>query len=333
MDNREIMVGISLICYNHAPFLRKCLDSILMQKVNFRYQVVVGEDCSTDNSREILREYEEKYPDIFVMLYNEKNLGPSGNSLNVKRHLTGKYIVGGETDDFWTDENRLQKQFDFLESHPEYVAVGSNFYSVDAEGKQGRMELFDYQVNKPYELKDYLLYGYVIHGNTLMYRNVIPFQSEKYLKMRSVATTMGDIITRVLLYDKGRIFILPDIMHAHRSGAKTPSSFSCSYQTRALEYTKMYCCIVDAIEEYCDGKYDLYELKANRTAALMEMKYLSKCKIDSVEYKNYFQSLPKKICRKAKMRFIQKIARKIWRKILRKIIKKYKTHEIELEGE
>ena len=328
MDNREIMVAISLICYNHAPFLRKCLDSILMQKVNFRYQVVVGEDCSTDNSREILKEYEEKYPDIFVMIYNEKNLGPSGNSINVKKRLTGKYIVGGETDDFWVDENRLQKQFDFLETHPEYVAVGSNLYAVDAEGKRAQIDLFDYQVNKSYELKDYLKYGLTLHGNTFMYRNVIPFHSEKYLNLRSVATTMGDVITRVLLYDQGKIFIMPDIMHAHRSGATTPSSFSYSNRTHALEYTKMYCRIVDALEIYFDGKYDLYELKANRTAALMELKYIYKYNIDKKEYQEYFRELPKKVRRKARMRFIQKLSRKVLHKVIRFFNKKYKVKEI-----
>ena len=110
MDDREILVGISMLCYNHGPFLRKCLDSILTQKVNFRYQVVIGEDCSTDNSREILKEYEEKYPDIFVMVYNEKNMGGTWNDLNIQKYVQGKYRVGGETDDFWTDEYRLQKQ-------------------------------------------------------------------------------------------------------------------------------------------------------------------------------------------------------------------------------
>ncbi len=329
MDNREIMVGISLICYNHAPFLRKCLDSILMQKVNFRYQVVIGEDCSTDNSREILKEYEEKYPDIFVMVYNERNLGPSGNNINVHKYLSGKYIVGGETDDFWVDENRLQKQFDFLESHPEYVAVGSNLYNVDAEGKKAKIALLDYQVNKCYELKDYLKYGMILHGNTFMRRNVIPFHSEKYLKLRSVATTMGDIITRVSLYDQGKIFIMPDIMHAHRSGATTPSSFSYTSRTRALEYTKMYCRIVDALEVYFDGKYDLYELKANRIAALMELKNIHKHNIDKKEYQEYFRTLPKKISRKARRRFVQKLSRKVLHKVIRLFNKKYKAKEIE----
>ena len=329
MDDREILVGISMICYNHGPFLRKCLDSVVAQKTNFRFQVVIGEDCSTDNSREILKEYEEKYPDIFLMIYNEKNMGVSLNSANVKKYLKGKYIVGCESDDFWTDEYRLQKQVDFLEAHPEYVAVGSNYYCTSAEGDMGRVELFPWQTNREYQLKDFLKYGFIIHGNTVMYRNVLPFTEEKYLNLRKKIPTMGDVITRTLLYDKGKFFLLPDVMHAHRSGETTPSSFSYSNRTRAIEYSYMYCKMVDAIEEYFDHKYDLSALKANRTAALMFFKYARIYQLDKEEYKKYCQSLDKKIARKAKGRFLQKVFRAGLHKFARLFNKKYRMHNID----
>lgn len=329
MDDREILVGISMLCYNHGPFLRKCLDSILTQKVNFRYQVVIGEDCSTDNSREILKEYEEKYPDIFVMVYNEKNMGGTWNDLNIQKYVQGKYRVGGETDDFWTDEYRLQKQVDFLETHPEYVAVGSNYYSTDPSGEVGRIDLFPWQVNRSYELKDFLKWGLTLHGNTLMYRNVLPFTEKKYAELRKIIPTMGDVITRTLLYDKGNIFVLPDIMHAHRSGATTPSSFSYSNRTRAIEYSYMYCKMVNTLEEYFDCKYDLGALKANRTAGMMILKYVHKYQLDKKEYKKYFKSLDKKTARKAKRRFLQKIFRAGFHKFIRIFNKKYRMHKID----
>ena len=329
MDDREILVGISMICYNHGPFLRKCLDSVVAQKTNFRFQVVIGEDCSTDNSREILKEYEEKYPDIFTMIYNEKNMGASLNSANIKKYLKGKYRVGCESDDFWVDEYRLQKQVDFLEAHPEYVAVGSNYYCTNAEGEMGRVELFPWQVNRSYELKDFLKYGFIIHGNTVMYRDVLPFTEEKYLNLRKTIPTMGDVITRTLLYDKGKFFLLPDVMHAHRSGETTPTSFSYSNRTRAIEYSYMYCKMVDAIEEYLDNRYDLSELKANRTAALMMLKRINRYPVDKVEYKKYCQSLSKKTARRARRRFLQKIFRMWLHKFFRLFNKKYRMHKID----
>lgn len=325
MDNREIMVSISMISYNHEPYLRKCLDSILMQKVNFRYEVIIGEDCSPDNSRAILKEYEEKYPDIFVMFYNEKNMGVSANSANIKKHIRGKYVVGGETDDFWTDEYRLQKQFDFLESHPEYVAVASNFYNVGADGYNFSQQLFDWQVDRTYSLKDYLKYGYTLHGNTFMYRNVLPFNSDKYLELRKTIPTMGDVITRVMLYDKGYIFVMPDIMHAHRSGFANPTSYSSRGRAKSIEHSYMYNKMVDALEIYFDNKYDLSQLKANRAAAQIIMKRIDKCPIDKSEYKEYLNSLGRKVKWTAKRRFWQKLFRNLLHRVMRKICKKYKV--------
>ena len=328
MDNREIAVSITLISYNHEPYLRKCLDSILSQKVNFRYEVIIGEDCSPDNSRVILKEYEKKYPDIFVMVYNEKNLGASKNSSNIKKLIKGKYVVGGETDDFWTDENRLQKQYDFLETHPEYVCVASNFYNVDCEGRKGNIQLFSWQVGKRYSLKHYLKYGYVLHGNTFMYRNVLPYQEEKYIELRKTTPTMGDVITRVLLYDKGDIFVLPDVMHAHRDGKANSTSFSATSKTKSIEYSYMYCKMVDAIERYFDGKYDLTQLKANRSAGQIMLKRVSKCAVDSIEYKEYFSSLSPRIRRMSRRKFLQKLSRSILHSLTRRINKKYKVKTI-----
>lgn len=328
MDDREIMVSITMISYNHEPYIRQCLDSILSQKVNFRYEVIIGEDCSPDNSRAILKEYEEKYPDIFVMLYNERNLGVSQNSANVKKHIRGKYVVGGETDDFWTDEKRLQKQVDFLESHPNYVAVGCNFYNCDVKGENFYKQLFRWQVNKAYYLKDYLRYGYTLHGNTLMYRNVLPYNDEKYLVLRKAIPTMGDVITRVLLYDKGGIFVLPDVMHAHRAGEATPTSFTVGERSKSIQHSYMYCKMVDELEKYLDNKYDLAELKANRAAAQIMKKRVSKHKIDKKEYKEYFNSLEPRVRRLARRRFVQKFFRYYLHRVMIKINRNHKKQLI-----
>ena len=159
----------------------------------------------------------------------------------------------------------------------------------------------------------------------MMRRNVLPIGGEKYLKLRSVATTMGDTIARVMLYDKGDIFCLPDIMHAHRSGAKNPSSFTATNKRKAIEYAYMFCRIADALEEYFDFKYDFYELKADRTAILMFQKYIYKYKIDITEYKKYIKSLDKRTRRKARGLFIQKISRQGLHKIARKFNLFYKV--------
>lgn len=126
-------VLLSVICttYGHEKYIRKALDSILMQKVNFSMEVLIGEDCSPDNSRMILKEYEKNYPGFFTIFYREKNLGGAENAKDLRLHAKGKYIAYLELDDYWTDENKLQQQVDFLESHKDVFAVAHRTVMVD----------------------------------------------------------------------------------------------------------------------------------------------------------------------------------------------------------
>ena len=125
MDTKEIMVTIRCITFNHARFIRQCLDSFLMQKTNFLYEILIHDDASTDGTKEIIEEYASRYPDIIVPLYESENqYSKYGHLMVVRRKMDsmirGKYTALCEGDDFWTDENKLQKQVDFLESHPQY---------------------------------------------------------------------------------------------------------------------------------------------------------------------------------------------------------------------
>ena len=123
-DNKDILVSISCITYNHAPYIRECLDGFMMQQTNFPFEVLIHDDASTDGTTEIIREYAEKYPDIIKPLYEEENQwvkGRRGSAVFNFPRAQGKYIALCEGDDYWTDPLKLQKQVDFLESHPDYV--------------------------------------------------------------------------------------------------------------------------------------------------------------------------------------------------------------------
>jgi len=316
-NSDEIKVSVKVIAYKHKPYIRKCLDSILCQKTNFRYKVVVGDDCSNDGTKEILEEYQKRYPDVLTVVVNEKNLGGMENSLNLNSFLCGEYVCGMEGDDFWVDENRLQKQVDFLDSHPQYSAVGGNHYSVDPAGKNPRIHLMRWQVNKAYRLKDHLRYGFVIHGNTIMRRRHIfstQEERERYLKLRRSAVTMGDVSARCLTYVDGKIFVLPDVLLAHRSGANVPSSFSYQQRDRSIYYSYMCCRIVDALNECFKGKYDFNPLKANRTAVVIRNFLLGNARISREEFRQYMKTLPLKIRLLSYERCVQKIVRAVFHK-------------------
>ena len=117
------LVSISCITYNHAPYIRQCLEGFIMQKTNFAYEILIHDDASTDSTSDIIREYENKYPDIIKPIYETENQYqkgvPIGSAVwNVPR-AQGKYIALCEGDDYWTDPNKLQKQVDYMEQHPE----------------------------------------------------------------------------------------------------------------------------------------------------------------------------------------------------------------------
>ena len=115
------LLSIACVTYNHELYIRQCLDSFLMQKTNFLFEIVIGEDCSTDNTGSIVTEYARKYPEIIKARCNKKNIGVQENSLLVFRDCTGKYIALCDGDDYWTDPYKLQKQVDFLEANKDFV--------------------------------------------------------------------------------------------------------------------------------------------------------------------------------------------------------------------
>ena len=127
------LVSIVCITYNHEPYLRQALDGFLMQKTSFAYEIVLAEDCSTDNTRKICEEYAAKYPGIIHYIWSDNNVGAVENEARALRVARGEYIALCEGDDYWTDSMKLQKQVAFMESHPKY-SVTFHRYKIHYQG-------------------------------------------------------------------------------------------------------------------------------------------------------------------------------------------------------
>jgi glycosyltransferase involved in cell wall biosynthesis len=124
-------VSVWITAYNHERFIEKALDSVLNQKTNFDYEVVIGEDCSQDKTRDIVLSYKAQYPDKIKLFLPEKNLGMNPMFYASFPLCDGNYIAWLDGDDYWTDEYKLQKQVDFLEQNPEFVMCTHKVRVID----------------------------------------------------------------------------------------------------------------------------------------------------------------------------------------------------------
>jgi glycosyltransferase involved in cell wall biosynthesis len=129
-------VSVLMIAHNVEDYIAEALDSVLMQEVSFTYEIVVGEDCSTDRTREILLEYARRHQDRIRLILRDRNIGMNPNFAATYLECTGKYVALLDGDDFWTSRHKLQKQVDFMEAHPQCTICFHNAMVVYADGRQ-----------------------------------------------------------------------------------------------------------------------------------------------------------------------------------------------------
>jgi len=225
----DVMVSIYVPTFNHEKYIARALDSILMQKTKYSYEVFVGEDCSTDNTRAVVQAWEQEHPGKFNILYRETNLYHTDcpNARDLKMRCKGKYVICLEGDDFWTDPEKLEKQVSFLEEHPEYYAVAHNCTVVGADSLPNG-ETYPECKDEEYTLRHFA--SEVMPGQlaTLLTRNYMidpNFDRELLMKRNGPAD-------RNLYYSiaaQGRIYCMQESMSAYRHITSGGSSFSATY--------------------------------------------------------------------------------------------------------
>ena len=168
MDSR-IKLSILVPAFNMERYLAQCLDSILMQQVNFKYQVLLGEDFSTDSTKEIAAQFQARYPDIIKVFYNDKNLGASGSLCRLIELVDTEFFIQIDGDDYITDKAKLQIQFDTLSANPACAMCYHNYSIVDSEGQNPKLHIppFPDSLIIP---KNYLLHRDLGPGNLVMVR-------------------------------------------------------------------------------------------------------------------------------------------------------------------
>ena len=128
-NSNEIQVSVCIVTYNQQEYIVECLDSLVSQETDFKFEIIVGEDCSTDNTRAVVRQYLEKYPDLIVPIFHQSNVGPSENARQVYEKARGKYIAHMDGDDMALP-GKLQKQFDALAANPQAIICSHNVEGI-----------------------------------------------------------------------------------------------------------------------------------------------------------------------------------------------------------
>lgn len=214
-NNTAPLVSICTLVYNHEPYLRECFDGFLMQKTDFAFEVLVHDDASTDKSAEIIREYTAKYPDIFKPIYQTENQYSRGVKVSATflyPRANGKYIALCEGDDYWTDPLKLQKQFEFLESHPDYVMCSHRF-KIFKQDTQTMNDDWYGDITSPisYDLNALIYGNWFNQPLTVMFRRecLLIDEYKKYSNAKDVTLIYH-------LLKKGRGGLSPEFMAVYR---------------------------------------------------------------------------------------------------------------------
>lgn len=219
MNNRPNLLSVCLITFNQVSFIEQAIESVLMQKVNFDYEFVIADDCSTDGTQEVLLKYCRKYPSLIKLIQQTANVGAAKNWADLLTYPKSKYIAYLEGDDYWTDPYKLQKQIDFLEGNLMYSVC---FHSV-------KLELADGSIVDDYLTKEVpsttagidLLVGNYIHSPSVVFRNI---KLEEFFDVMDLSAPAGDYILHYHNAQNGLIYKFPEIMAVYRYGVGSWSS-------------------------------------------------------------------------------------------------------------
>lgn len=215
---------VSIICatYNHVPYIRQCLEGFMMQQTTFPFEVLIHDDASTDGTTEIVQEYERKYPDIIKPVYQKENQYSKGIRIfptYVYPKSKGKYYALCEGDDYWTDPYKLQKQVDFLEAHPDYSLVYTEYQIyTQCNGtftKPGR---------KIYEGN---VYKYILRQKVRCQTLTVCFRREvkDHIPQMPADCFKGDLALFLTASLMGKFKYLPDVTSVYRVLPQSASHF------------------------------------------------------------------------------------------------------------
>lgn len=246
MKTSAPLVAIECLAYNHAPYIRQCLDGFVMQKTDFPFIAIVHDDASADDTAKIILEYAQNYPDIIKpILETENQYSKKDGSLGriIKKAIPEqvRYIALCEGDDYWTDPYKLQKQVDYMENHPEcgLVYTSVRYYS------QKDQKFTIYFGEERHSIQDFAVKGNGIPTLTVLYKREIAKRYYDDIQPEKQNWAMGDLPMWLYFAKNSSLGFIPECTGVYRVLENSASHFSSQrdllkFQLNSIEIIKYY---------------------------------------------------------------------------------------------
>lgn len=316
MNTETPLVSVRMITYNHEKFIVQAIEGVLMQKTSFPFELIIGEDCSTDRTREIVVDYANRYPEIIKPILHEKNVGMKANGRATREASTGKYVALCEGDDYWIDPLKLQKQVDFMESHPDFNMCCHAVLRVNVKGRDLKKPIIPYREDRVVPTEDIIVAGGGFVGtNSILYRKEFMDNPPEFYRISPV----GDAALLLNLAIQGKVYYFADIMSAYRKGVSVSWSnqIGKSREKQIRHYEKMIE-MRNIFNEYTDHKYsdsvDIIQMKNEATVLTLKGEYY---KLKQDRYADHIKALGRFYITKAMLRAKFPIVFKFIRKLRR----------------
>ena len=262
-------VTVYLSTYNQEDYVAQALDSILMQKTSFPFEIIAADDCSTDGTQRIIMDYAGRHPGKIIPFFTSPNVGGCKKLTDVidAGLFRGQYLAWLEGDDYWLGEDRLQTLVDFLESHPEYSRVGHKRLVIDEHGTELGFDISGQVLEKPFTMDDFLAgRNYSDFGS--LFRNYFLTAGQKYHPLLLSSRNVCDFQDMFITQDFGPVYVLDRCFGVYRSRSAAGHSNYNSITTAAFRCRENIR-LAMAVEAFYCGRYDLAPMiRRNRNRLL-----------------------------------------------------------------
>ena len=255
MENVKVTVYLST--YHQAPYIAQALDSILMQKTTFPFEILVADDCSTDDTQKIVLEYQTRYPEIIRTYFTPVNVGGCKKLTECidKGLFRGEYLSYLEGDDYWLGEDRLQVLVDFLDAHPEYSRVAHRRKIINEKDEVLGLDTDEAILNKTFGVHE-LMEGYSYSDFACVFRNYFKQAKDKYHPIFLASRNAYDFQDLFITQDFGPVYVTDQVFGVYRCRSVAgESNYNSIMSTEKIDLDKIHVCKV--MEEFYQGKYDL----------------------------------------------------------------------------